>query len=51
MAGRGLNVWMLLLSCGVAGSGVVYVQNAYLWDGLYAGLNAHPGQSPPAAAR
>jgi hypothetical protein len=40
MAGRGLNVWMWVLSCCVAGSSAVYAQNAYLWDGLDAGLNA-----------
>jgi hypothetical protein len=40
MAGRGLGIRMLFLSCCVAGSNGVYAQNAYLWDGFYAGVNA-----------
>jgi hypothetical protein len=31
---------MLFLSYCVAGSGGAYAQNAYLWDGFYAGVNA-----------
>lgn len=40
MAGRGLGIRMLCLSCFVAGSSGGYAQNAYLWDGFYAGVNA-----------